>query len=306
MADAKTEPPVNEPPAEEIQGTPIVPDEVSDWGNDVTFTEPKVKTEAGDEVERGEEAETSPADTPDKTTAENVPTAPPVSAPPATVPDPGEFKPQDYSFEVPVKGKPVKVTSVEEADALAADPDNFETPQQLMQFMRLSQKMENGIERDKAAWQQSRSEFDRQQETIQQRQDKIETISAEINYLQQRGDLPPVAREYADADWTDPLVAKQPGVREQLALLQYMDEENERRQAAGLKSTVTALDAFIGWQIEQAKAKADKDNRTAGEQRKAAGAKVAGSGPAPISNRPKGIAVGRILGDLNGLGSNWN
>jgi hypothetical protein len=57
-------------------------------------------------------------------------------APLVTVQDPGEYTPADYSFEVTLKdGKTVKVASAEEADKIAEDPDNFETPAQLSQFL---------------------------------------------------------------------------------------------------------------------------------------------------------------------------
>ncbi len=317
MTDVPTAPLVPDEPAgddtQEPKGTPIVPDEVSEWGNDLTFTEPNAKTETGKDVNRTSQDDEpagddkDPADTDEEDNPTKVPTTPPVPhAVPTAVQDPGVFTPQDYSFDMLIKGKSTKITTPEEADALAADPENFETPQELMQFMRLSQKMENGIERDKAAWQQAKTSFDTQQEAEQARLEQIDTIAAEMNYLQQRGDLPPIDDTYKDANWSDPMVAKQPGVREQLALLTYMDEENARREAAGLKSKVSVLDAYNGWQIEVAKAKADKDNKTAGTQRKNAGSKVQGSGPAPISNRPKGIAVGRVMGNLNDLGANWN
>lgn len=284
---------------QEQTGTPIVPAEVPDLGNEVTFTEPKTITEMGKEVEH---------DTPSEPETPEIPEVPEPAKPvqvPVLVQNPGEFKSQDYSFEAVIKGKSIKVTSVEEAEALADDPENFTTPKELLDFMRKSNKMENGIEKDKLTWEQSKAEFDRQQEAQEARQQEINTISAEINYLVQKGELPPIAKEYQAADWSDPLVAKQPGVREQVALLKYMGEENDRRQKAGLKNTVSALDAFNGWKIEEAKVKADLDNKTASQQRKDNGAKVASSSAAPITNRPKGVSVGRV-GNLNNLSSGWN
>lgn len=289
-------------PSEEPTGTPIVPADIPEIGNEVTFIEPKTITEMGQTVDHGDEPET-----PEAPEVPEIPVAPEVPAPQVpVVQDPGAFTPQDYSFEVSIKGKAQKVSSVEEADALAADPDNFETPQQLMEFIRKSNKMENGIEKDKQAWEQSKTEFDAQQTADTARQEQINTLAAELTYLEQRGDLPPIAKEYQNVpNWNDPLIAGQPGIRERIALISYMKEENGRREKAGLKSNASALDAFNGWKIEEAKVKADKDNKTASEQRKANGAKVASSSPAPLTSRPKGIAVGRV-GNLNNLASGWN
>lgn len=308
MTEVVTPAPTDEPAPDAPTGTPIVQDEVSDWGNELTFVEPGATTETGEDVSR-ETEEVAPADTPATVTPPpvvDVPTAPPVIAPPVTaVPDPGEFTPQDYSFEIAIKGETIKVTTPEQADKLASDPENFDTPAQLLQFMRKTQKMENGIEGDKATWEHSKTAFTEQQEAESQRQERINTISAELNYLTQRGDLPPIASEYQNADWADPLVAAQPGVREQLALLKYMGAENARRETAGLKSKVSAMDAFNGWKIEEAKAQAEADKKNAGQQRRQASARVAGSSAAPVSNRPKGISVGRV-GNLNDLSAGWN
>lgn len=306
MTDVVDTPVVDEPTDDDSKGTPIVPAEVSEWGNDITFTEPNTKTETGDDVKRDNEDVTDEPVVAGDEPVVDVPTAPLVpTAPVTTVTDPGEFKPQDYSFDVTIDGKTTKVATVEEADAIAANPDNFETPAQLMDFIRKSNKMENGIEKDKAAWDQAKQSFDQQQQAETDRREQIDTIAAEINYLQQRGDLPPVNETYTNADWKDPLVAKQPGVREQLALLTYMGEENDRRAKAGLKSRISVLDAFNGWQIEQAKNKAATDKKTAGEQRKNAGSKVAGQQAAPVTTRPTGIKVGRV-GNLNDLSAGWN
>lgn len=308
MTDVVSPAPVEEPADEQPTGTPIVQDEVSDWGNDITFVEPGATTETGEEVEREVEPEKEATDT-DVVTPPvvDVPVAPPVTtAPIVQVPDPGEFKPQDYSFNITIKGKPVKVASTEQAEELASDAENFDTPAQLLAFMRATQKMENGVENDKATWERSKAAYDQQQEASQAQAQQLQTIAAELNYLTQRGDLPPIADTYKNhPNWRDPLVVVQPGVRETVALLDYMAAENDRRAKAGLTSRVSVLDAYNGWKIEEAKSKASKDKDTAGKQRKAASARVAGTSAAPVANVPKGISVGRV-GNLNNLGSNWN
>lgn len=298
MPDAVTPTTSGQPaPEDKPAGTPIVQDEPNEWGNDVTFIEPGATTETGEE-------ETATVVTPPP--AADVPVAPPIATPPVVLmPDPGEFTPQDYSFNITIKGKPVKVATPEQAEELADDAENFDTPAQLLAFIRATQKMETGLETDKAAWERSKNAFTEQQQAEQQRQEQVNTISAEFNYLTQRGDLPPIAAEYQNANWTDPLVVAQPGVREQLALLKYMSAENDRRDKAGLKSKVSAIDAFNGWKIEEAKVKAEADKKNAGQQRRQASARVAGSSAAPVSNRPKGISVGRV-GNLNDLSAGWN
>ncbi len=172
---------------------PIV-DQPSDWGNETTLIEPELASEDGQKVDRNnltiptqaeldaEQAEEEPETKEDIKEEVKTPTAPPVPA----APDPGEFTPADYSFEVSIKGKTTKVSTVEEADALAEDPENFETPQQLMDFMRKANRMENGLERDKAAWEKSKSEFDKQQELTNARAEEINSINAEMNKLRLR------------------------------------------------------------------------------------------------------------------------
>lgn len=215
-------------------------------------------------------------------------------APVVTVEDPGEYKPADYSFEVILKdGKTKKVSTVEEADALADDPDNFETPKQLMDFINKQNKMRTNLDKDKEKYDENKSKFDEQSEEEQSRVDTINNYAAEFDYLVTKGLIPKVAKEYLSADWSDPQVAKQAGVKEQTAILDYMVKENEARAKVGVKPLTSIIDAYNAWKLESNDETEGKAKKEAGEQRKAASSKVSGvsaSNQAPFV--PKGIAVG--------------
>jgi hypothetical protein len=229
------------------------------------------------------------------------------------VEDPGTFTPGDYSFEVTYfedeegkKPRTVKITSVEQAEQLLDKDPNFARAKDLLDFNRKVTKMETAIERDKAAWQAKKDEFDTQAKDTETRQKSIENLGREINYLVSKGKLPSVDAKFANADWSKPEVAAQPGVKEQLALIAYMAKENKARAKAGLAPFSSAIDAFNAMQLDEGVIKRTQAEKAAGEARKAAGARVAGVSPAPISAAPKGIAVGRVSGrGLQGLGNDW-
>lgn len=222
-------------------------------------------------------------------------------APVITVQDPGDYKPADYSFEVTLKdGKTVKVSTAEEAEKLADDPDNFETPKQLMDFINKQNKMSRNLERDYEKWESEKKTFTEQLETETQRRETIDTFAGEFQYLVSKGKLPAVAKEYLDANWSDPEVAKQPGVKEQIAILGYMEKENAIRAKAKVRPLTSIVDAYNAWREdegEQEKANkskaADEAKHAADEARKTASARVAGVSPAQQGSYvPKGIAVG--------------
>lgn len=222
--------------------------------------------------------------------------------PVVTVADPGEYKPADYSFEVTLKdGKTVKVGTVDDAERIADDPDNFETPKQLMDFINKQNKMRVSLDKDHDKWEADKAAYDTQAQEQAARVESMNTMVSEFEYLVAKKLIPPVAKEYKDADWTDPEVAKQPGVKEQTILLNYMVKENKARTKAGIKPLTSVVDAFNAWRQENGQAEAEQAQKEAGEARKAASARVAGvsaSNQAPYA--PKGIAVGRT----NVLGNN--
>lgn len=233
-------------------------------------------------------------------------------APVVTVADPGEYKPADYSFEVTLKdGKTHKVATPEEADKLAEDPENFETPKQLLDFMRRSQKMENQLEKDKEKWEMQKKTFDDQTAEEKARQEQADGFTKEMLYLMDKGLLPEITDPQAKQRWLetdgeaskDKEFVKTPGVKEQVELLNYFVKENERRMKAGVRVLTSMIDTYNAWQQDPERKKADEarhkeedDKRAAGEARRAAGARIAGvsaSNQAPYV--PKGVAVGRVI-----------
>lgn len=211
-----------------------------------------------------------------------------------TVEDPGEYEPADYSFKVKNKdGKTVTIKTPEQANEFAEDDDNFTSAKDLKDFLRLSQKMENNLERDKEQYDQKKAQYEEQTKAQAARTETINSIASEFDYLVTKGLLPKIDAKYKNADWSDPEVAKQPGVKEQIALLNYMASENETRAKVGVRPITSAVDAYNAWKLEQNDQDEAEEKRKAGEARRAAGARVAAaSSGAPSAGMPKGIAVG--------------
>lgn len=223
-----------------------------------------------------------------------------------TLEDPGEYQPKDYSFEATIydaegkNGKSVKITSVEQFEQLLDEEKNFGSASALLKAQRLATKMESAAERDKAEYDKQKAAYTAQQEAVAQQNAAVNQMAAELNYLVSKGKLPAVPKKYVNADWSNPEVAKQPGVKEQVELLKYMNKENQSRRAAGLPD-LTPSTAFTEMRAEAAEAKLRQGEDKAGEARRAASARVAGTSPAPASAVPKGVSVGRNLGSLDNL-----
>lgn len=210
-----------------------------------------------------------------------------------TVEDPGEYVPQDYSFSIDIKGKTYKVESLEQAENLAEEHAEDLNAKQLFSLVSKGSKIDIKQERDKEKWEADKKKFEEQSQEATQRQETIETLASEFKYLEDKGLVPKVADEYRDADWTNPEVAKQPGVKEQIALLNYMTKENEKRAKAGVKPMTSILDVHNAWLLDQERKDQKKADKEAGEARKAAGARVAGVSPSQVGTTvPKGISVG--------------
>jgi hypothetical protein len=288
--------------SEETQGTPIITEaDKALFEENANFVDPGLVQP--EEPKKEEEEPKTPEE--ENEEPEQIEDPEPV----VTVQDPGDFVPKDYSFEVTVyddegkNGKTVKVNSIDEWEALLDKDSNFGSSSALLKAQRLATKMESNLERDKADWEKQKSEFDSQVEKANERQQNIDGIAAEIEYLVSKGRLPAVDPEYKDADWRDPQIAKQPGVKEQVDLLNYYVKENKARRKAGLKD-MSITEAFYELREEQ-QSKADKEaHKAAGEARKAAGARIAGNSPVPVTTAPKGIAVGRA-GTLRDLDPGW-
>lgn len=247
------------------------------------------KTDDGDEEDAGAAGTTEPENEEGTTTYSD-------PAPVITVQDPGEYQPADYSFEIEIKGKTHKVDSAESAADLAEEFADDLTAKQIVALMTKSANITYKQERDKEQWESRKKTFDDQTATAAERNAVVENIAGEFDYLVSKKLLPEVAKEYKDADWSDPEVAKQPGVKEQVALLKYMTKENELRAKAKVKPMTSIVDAYNAWKLETGKQEEVDANKKAGEARKAASSRVAGVAP---SNQglyvPKGIAVGRVM-----------
>jgi hypothetical protein len=279
QAKAKEEPETPDEEEEEEQEQPTDGDDGDDDDSDDTEDE----EESDDEEEAPDEEYTDPVT-------------------PVAVEDPGEYQPKDYSFEIEVDGKTVKITSPEESAEFAEKNAEKLGAAQLVKLMTNTTKMSSGLERDKEAHEQAKAKFEEQQQYAAAQQQSIQNIAGEVEYLVSRGKLPPVDRKYRNADWSDPLVASQPGVREQVELLTYMRTENEARIKAGLQPLTSALDAFNAWSLEDKNTQAKETRKKQSQARKKAGSRVSGTSPSPVNIAPKGISVGRTL-NLNDIDS---
>ncbi len=207
------------------------------------------------------------------------------------VDDPGEFKPKDYSFEVELAdGKKFKVTKPEDIDDLPETPE-FKTLKDHTAFISNYTRMVNGIERDKTEHETRKAEYEAYQASEEKIQQSVDNIVAEMNYLEAKGKLPKYDAKYDDADWSDPEVAKQPGVKERLDLLDYRDKENGLRFKSGLPP-MSLMEAMAQMENEGYKQQADDKQKKQNDLRKKKGAMVGGSGGSQYNNVPTDIIIG--------------
>lgn len=307
----------------------LSPDQRTEWGDNIVFEEPGAKNEGtsienkgtasadlkaaqGETEDKEKDKEADPK--PQQVEDEVEDTVEPV----VTVEDPGEYTPADYSFNVTVytgeegkeRPKVIKVTSVEQAESLLEEDPNFGSAKNLLDFNRKLAKMENGLERDQSEHQKKKDVYESQVDLQSERDKYIESITKGIDYLVSKGKLPPISDPEAKRRWSteqnawqDKELVKQPGIKEQIDLLDYITKENKARDKAGI-ARITATEAFTEMQLEAKSSESAQANQVAAQKRKEAGARVAGSSPAPITGAaPKGIAVGRVSGaGLRGLG----
>lgn len=223
---------------------------------------------------------------------------------PVTATDPGEFKPQDYSFTIQTTdGRTHKISTPEDAESFASQLDTNPELISASQFLALGRKsamMEQNIARDEAYFNQMKASYEEQTAQAQTRENYLNQWQGEANYLRQKGDLPPLTNELTNADWTDPEVASQSGVKETLELFKWMEEENTRRMNAGLPPDLSLVSAHTAMQLEamrKGEADADAQQKVTTRQR---GAMVGKRSPYIPVNQSKGTIVGaaRSLDDL--------
>lgn len=302
---------------QEVKGHLLTDDQLSEWGNEDHLELPGLIDEKGNTRRVGEDTKDNNEDDQEEDNSDGEDDnkdnkLPDLADAEATtiLEDPGDFTPEDYSFEVTVytgeegkeKPKTVKITSVEDAERLLEEDPNFGNAKSLLNFNRKVTHMESNLERDEREHQALKDAYDNQQEAVEKQQERVNTIANEIEYLVSKDKLPKVADKYKEADWRKPEVAKQPGVKEQLALIKYMNKENVERRKLGL-SAMGALDAYNQMQTEATESRKATNKEESAQARKTAGARVSGTTPAPVGNMnvPKGIKVGRG-GSLRDLG----
>lgn len=296
----------------EVKGHVLTNEQMHEWGNEGTLELPGLIDEQGKsrrDNENNEDEETDDTSNDDETQDDEELPEPEALDTSGGLEDPGDFVPANYSFSVTVytgeegkeKAKTVTIRSVEDAERLLEEDPSFGSSKGFVDFNRKVMRLESNLERDEREHKALKDAYDDQQKGIEAQQERVNTIANEIEYLVSKEKLPKIADKYKNANWADSAVAKQPGVKEQLALIKYMNKENIERRKLGL-SPMGALDAYNQMQAEVSDKRKAENRVTSAEARKQAGGRVSGVNPAPVgAGAPKGIAVGRG-GSLRDLG----
>lgn len=207
------------------------------------------------------------------------------------VEDPGPFVPGDYGFEVTVYDdegkhpKTVKINSLDQWDELLETNPNLGTGVAVSRAQRAVDRMDRNIERDRSEWEAKKAEYEEAVQQSEAQSQILDQWEAEVNYLIDKGELPPITAKLRKADWSDPEVAKHPAVKAQIELLRYMQQENVERQKSGLKPMRSVLDAHEGF----ARGKGVPSAASSPQ-----GQTTVTSPKSPTRLAPKGIAVGRV------------
>lgn len=257
----------------------------------------------------GVETEEETPETPEATAEEVETPAATVETPqaPATQPtpvapaptDPGEFQPQDYSFEVTLAdGTKHTIAKPEDIDKLPEQPE-FASIKDHTQFINSYSRMVNGIDTDKRQWESDTKAWTDTQESAKAQEEYFSQVDSSMKYLEQSGKLPAVPAQYAEADWSDPEVMKQPGVKERVEIIEYMAKENAKRDALGLPK-MDVLSAHSEMRNKQYEDQQATQGKAKADHRKKQGAMVTGpSAPAPgKQNTDMIVGSGGSLGDL--------
>ena len=209
------------------------------------------------------------------------------------VADPGnEFVPKtDYSFDVTLAdGTVIKITNPDDIDNLPQDAD-FGTPANLMKAQVALNRMTTGLDQEHREWEAQKASFEQHAQTQAAAEERVNVMIAEVNYLESKGKLPKVAPELENADWGNPEVAKQPGVKERLDLFNYQQTENLERIKLGLPA-MSLLEAHLQMQTEAAEASSIEKRQIEGDTRKRRGAMVGGASVNGVTNTPEGYIIG--------------
>lgn len=213
--------------------------------------------------------------------------------------DPGDFTPKDYSFEVELAdGTKFNIKSPEDVSQLPEDA-SFKSIQDHTAFINNYTQMVNGVAADKQQYETDKKTFEEQKAVADENEKFIQTIENSFSYLEGKGKLPAVPAQYAEANWADPEVAKQPGVKERVELVNYMAKENAERESLGLPR-MSPLEAHAEIQNKALEEQQAQRTQKQADLRKERGAMVSGqSAPAPgKANSDMIVGSGRPLRDL--------
>jgi len=199
------------------------------------------------------------------------------------VTDPGEFQPKDYSYDITLAdGSVIKISKPEDIKNIPADA-SFESPQALFEAGAKYTQMVNGIEADKREYDANKEKFESDKENKEAVEKRIETAIAEMNYLETKGRLPKYDAKYDTQNWNDPEVAKQPGIKERLELINYRAKENEQRQALGL-GEMSLIEAQMQMAQEARESREVEVKNKQAEARKKRGSMVGGNTSSELSD----------------------
>lgn len=282
----------------EIEGALLDNDEVQDDGDTDEQEDGGDKSVDGQTNKDGDGVHTAPNDASTSAEVREEPVQPSdggqkpqVDQPATQLTDPGEFQPKDYSFDVELAdGSKIRIEKPEDIDKIPADAD-FGSPKNLMLAQANYSKMVSGLDADKREYEASKEAYDKQQTANADLETRITTMMNEMAYLEKKGKLPVIADEFKEADWSDPEVAKQPGVKERLAILEFRAKENEERAELGL-SPMSVLEAASEMANQAAEQKAADVKQKQGQHRKDKGAMVTGTSTAPVENLPDDMIIG--------------
>lgn len=264
----------------------------NDGGDDAQDTKQEENEKPADGNELASDDSTGTAPVSDVPATQEAPA--PIAEPAVELVDPGEFVPNDYSFDIKLAdGSTVKINTPEDIENLGADVE-FASASDLIKTQANYTRMLTGIENDKKAYDAEKSAFDTNQEQVQQQEQFISGIESGMGYLESNGSLPPVPTQYENADWTDPEVAKQPGVKERVAIIEYMATENAKRNKAGVPPINSVLDAFNAMELAGLKEANTVKANAAKAATKARGAMVGGESTQSqgATNIPDNMIVG--------------
>lgn len=240
-----------------------------------------------------------PVETPPEEPIIEKPAEEPVKPTEPEVTDPGDFKPNDHSYEVTLTdGKTRKVTTPEEADALAEELDanpELVNAKLLLELSRKSVTMEQGIAADKQKYDADKQTFEADSTSRENIARTAQQIESGVKFLETKGLIPPVDPKLDTEEngklWQTSL-KDETGIKERMELMAYMAENNKARAEVGLEPTFDAVGAYHQMKAEQAVTSANNADKKDAETRKKKGAMIGSQAAYTQSN----VAPGEIVG----------